>query len=789
MGTNETLRLEPGRQYRRETAGGVRVHLSVEALEYGAAMDSLADELDASPGVLLRSGFEYPGRYTRWDIGFVNPPLRLTGRGRELTIEALNRRGEILLAEVERAFAGCGFAQSIKRGRSTPGSTAAAKPRGRDADSAAADGDAGASAGAGFSSLVIGILPPDPNFSEEQRSRQHSVFSALRAVVTWFRCAEDPFLGLYGAFGYDLTFQFEDIERHQRREAGGRDLVLYLPDRILVADHRLEQARAFNYDFICREPGREIHGETTGGFKRAGPVVPFLPAIRVSRECDHEAGEYAAGVKRAKAYFRRGDLFEVVPGQTFFAPCKDSPAKVFKRLAETNPAPYGALMNLGEREYLVAASPEMFVRVEGDRIETCPISGTIARGGDALSDAEQVRRLLNSKKDESELSMCTDVDRNDKARVCEPGTVEVVGRRQIEVYSRLIHTVDHVKGRLKAGFDALDGFLSHTWAVTVTGAPKRAAMQYLERHEKSPRRWYGGAIGHIGFDGNLNTGLTLRTIRIQDGVAEVRAGATLLADSNPEAEEQETRLKARALMQALGVSVKPIGEGVPSAPAVEKSLEKGDRPAFKALRVLMVDHEDSFVHSLGDCFRRLGAELLTLRPAAARECLQNEPVDLLVLSPGPATPQRYDMAATIEAALGRKVPIFGVCLGLQGIVEYFGGELGQLPEPMHGKQSVIAHCGGEIFAGLPGEFAAGRYHSLVAAKVPECLAVTARSEDGEVMAVEHRELPVRAVQFHPESIMSLGGGHGPSLIRNVLELTVGAESSGAAHESVRAKRA
>jgi hypothetical protein len=134
--------------------------------------------------------------------------------------------------------------------------------------------------------------------------------------------------------------------------------------------------------------------------------------------------------------------------------------------------------------------------------------------------------------------MCTDLDRNDKARVCVPGSVEVVGRRQIEMYSRLIHTVDHVKGILKSEFDALDGFLAHTWAVTVTGAPKLAAMQFIEAQEKSPRHWYGGALGHIGFDGNLNTGLTLRTMRIKAGVAEIRAGATLLIDSDPVAEEQ-----------------------------------------------------------------------------------------------------------------------------------------------------------------------------------------------------------------------------------------------------------
>src|SRR5262249_47265748 len=147
--------------------------------------------------------------------------------------------------------------------------------------------------------------------------------------------------------------------------------------------------------------------------------------------------------------------------------------------------------------------------------------------------------------------MCTDVDRNDKSRVCVPGSVRVIGRRQIEMYARLIHTVDHVEGRLRPELDALDAFLAHAWAVTVTGAPKTWAMQFIEDHERSARAWYGGAVGMIGFDGNLNAGLTLRTIRVKHGVAEVRAGATLLYDSDPDGEEAETELKASAFLDAI----------------------------------------------------------------------------------------------------------------------------------------------------------------------------------------------------------------------------------------------
>ncbi len=319
----------------------------------------------------------------------------------------------------------------------------------------------------------------------------------------------------------------------------------------------------------------------------------------------------------------RGDLFEVVPGQLFAELSADPPSVVFHRLRQANPAPYGALINLGEGEFLVAASPEMYVRVEGKRIETCPISGTIARGRDPVEDAERIRELLNSAKDESELTMCTDVDRNDKSRVCVPGTVRVIGRRQIELYSRLIHTVDHVEGVLREEFDALDGFLSHAWAVTVTGAPKRWAIRFIEEEERSSRRWYGGAIGRVTFDGNMNTGLTLRTIRMKDGVAEVRAGATLLYDSDPQAEEAETRLKAAAMFTAIrGTTTAPAGRAAAAA-------EIG-----KGRRVLLVDHEDSFVHTLANYIRTTGAEVVTMRPDLARAELRAGGYDLVVLSPG-----------------------------------------------------------------------------------------------------------------------------------------------------------
>ncbi len=704
-----------------ETPCGMRIHRSKRTERYADAVLPLQSSLDSRRGLLLTSSFEYPGRYTRWDIGFVDPPLVFTTRGRVFRFDALNARGALLLAPIGEALENLDALEAL------------------DTSPSGIDG---------------AVRKSDAWFPEEMRSRQPTVFSVLRAVCAALH-AQDPYLGLYGAFGYELAFQFEPVRRRLTRDADQRDLVLYLPDEILVVDHRRQQATTHRYEF-------EYDGASTDGMPREGTDEPYSPATALEHHCDHAPGEYAATVRTAIEAFRRGELFEVVPGQTFFELCPASPGEIFARLKERNPAPYGALINLGENEYLVAASPEMYVRVDGRRIETCPISGTIARGENAIGDAAQILKLLNSEKEESELTMCTDVDRNDKSRVCVAGSVRVIGRRQLELYSRLIHTVDHVEGTLREGFDALDGFLAHTWAVTVTGAPKQHAIQFIEDHEHSPRRWYGGALGFVGFDGNMNTGLTLRTVRISNGVAEVRAGATLLFESDPDSEEAETRLKASALLDA-------IRRG--DEPAAVTRVEVDDLPGT-GKKVLMVDLEDSFVHTLAGYFREAGAEVITCRSGFPLEKLAQVAPHLVLLSPGPGRPADFGLNATIAAALHAELPIFGVCLGLQGIVEYFGGELDILPRPMHGKPSTVRVVGGKLLEGHPREFDAGRYHSLIAKRdtLPEVLTITAETPEGVVMGVEHAELPVAAVQFHPESILSLEDAIGHRLVANVMRI-------------------
>ncbi|MCK1385746.1 anthranilate synthase component I [Bradyrhizobium sp. 21] len=701
------------------TRGGLAVTRVAEQFTGGAnRLDDLVSLLDRRRGVVLSSGTTVPGRYESFDLGFSDPPLKLETTGINFKLEALNARGEVLIA----------FLADVLR---EPCVLVSEKSATR---------------------LSGHIIRGDAPIDEDQRTRRASVMSLVRDLVAAFSANDDGLLGLFGAFAYDLVFQIEDIVQKRARESDQRDIVLYVPDRLLAYDRATGRGVVLTYDFAWK-------GKSTAGLPHETAESPYLKTPRQGF-ADHAPGEYQATVETARAAFARGDLFEAVPGQLFAEPCDRSPAEVFQRLCVINPSPYGALMNLGEGEFLVSASPEMFVRSDGRRVETCPISGTIARGTDAIGDAEQIRQLLNSEKDEFELNMCTDVDRNDKARVCVPGTIKVLARRQIETYSKLFHTVDHVEGMLRPGFDALDAFLTHAWAVTVTGAPKLWAMQFVEDHERSPRRWYAGAIGAVNFDGSINTGLTIRTIRMKDGLAEVRVGATCLFDSDPAAEDRECQVKAAALFQALrGDPPKPLSTFAPDATGSGK-------------RVLLIDHDDSFVHMLADYFRQVGADVTVVRHVHALDMLKRKRWDLLVLSPGPGRPEDFGIKKTIDAALENKLPVFGVCLGVQAIGEYFGGELGQLTHPAHGRPSRVQVRGGRLMRNLPNEIVIGRYHSLFVERdsMPEVLSVTASTEDGVAMAIEHKTLPVGGVQFHPESLMSLGNEVGLKIVENAFRL-------------------
>lgn len=699
------------------TPNGITVTRVASASSFQKGLRHLAHKLDRYRGIYLSSGYEYPERYSRWDIASVCPPIEIVAAGREIEFRALNPRGEVLNRILQPLIEQHPHWDRFElRG-----------------------------------SALHGILKPLPAlFPEEERSKQASAFSILRALTREFGNNADGRLALVGAFGYDLLFQFDPIELKLPRD-GHKDLHLFLCDDICYMDRKRERIERFRYDF---ERGQH----STAGLARVGTPVRRA-AARASNEItsDHAPEEYMAKVETVREGMRQGNYYEVVLRQTFQANFSASPSELFQRIQHASPSPYEFFLQLGD-EALIGASPEMFVRVEGNRVETCPIAGTARRTGDPLRDADSIRELLNSTKEESELTMCSDVDRNDKSRVSVPGSVKVIGRRLIESYAGVFHTVDHVEGTLQPGFDSLDAFLTHMWAVTIIGAPKKAAAQAIENLEKDARGWYGGAVGMLSMNGDINTGILIRTVHLRDGVARYGAGATLLYDSVPALEEQETRLKATGFFRALR----------PSAAAGAPSL--GASTVGRGIKLLLIDNDDCFIHTLSNYARQTGAEVVTYRAGIPNELITKVHPDLILISPGPGRPADFGVPSLVRFAAQAGIPVFGVCLGLQGIVEAFGGELGVLDYPMHGKPSVVIHRNKGIFEGLPERFQVGRYHSLFARKetFPACLEVTAESEDGVIMGLRHRDLPIEAVQFHPESILTLTGNCGLRLIENVV---------------------
>ncbi|MBI4892414.1 MAG: anthranilate synthase component I [Acidobacteria bacterium] len=701
---------------RYSTRSGISICRTVSRLPFKRGLAHLLAQLDTQRGIYLSSGYEYPERYSRWDVASICPPLEIIGRGRQIEFRPLNPRGEVLAQLFHAVVKDHPHWEALTLAGNT----------------------------------LHGLLKPLPAlFSEEERSKQPSFFSILRALVEEFRHPKDGRLALIGAFGYDLLFQFDPIDLKLPR-GEQKDLHLFLCDDISFMDRKREVIERYQYDFALGEL-------TTAGLPRTSEQIS-IPAAAAPPEIvsDHAPEEYMAKVQTVRGGMKQGDYYEVVLRQSFSAGFDGSPSQLFRRVQQASPSPYEFFLQLGD-EQLIGASPEMFVRVEGRRVETCPISGTARRTGDPLRDHDLIRELLNSPKEESELTMCTDVDRNDKSRVCAPGSVQVIGRRLIERYAGLFHTVDHVEGMLDEGYDSLDAFLSHMWAVTVIGAPKKAAAQAVENLEKDARGWYGGAIGMLALNGDMNTGILIRTVHLKNGIARYPAGATLLYDSDPAAEEQETRLKATGFFRSL--------QAEPPKARRARRAQPGE-----GVKLLLIDNDDCFIQTLANYVRQTGAQVVTYRAGFPLSLIAEVDPDIVLISPGPGRPADFNVPNTVRHAASLGIPVFGVCLGLQGTVEAFGGELGVLPYPMHGKPSVVIHNNQGVFKGLPERVKIGRYHSLYAIqdRLPDVFEVTAQSEDGIIMGIRHNSLPIEAVQFHPESLLSMDAGQGLKMIENMI---------------------
>jgi anthranilate synthase component 1 len=258
---------------------------------------------------------------------------------------------------------------------------------------------------------------------------------------------------------------------------------------------------------------------------------------------------YHAAVERAKRYVYEGDVMQVVPSQRMSKPFKATPIALYRALRTINPSPYMFYFDFGDF-HVVGASPEILARLEGDTVTVRPIAGTRRRGATPAEDAALAEELLADEKERAEHIMLVDLGRNDVGRVARTGSVKVTEQMVIERYSHVMHIVSNVEGTLKPGLNAIDVLRATFPAGTVSGAPKVRAMEIIDELEPVKRGVYAGAVGYLGFHGNMDVAIALRTAVIKNGVLHVQAGGGIVADSQPAAEWQETQSKARALLRA-----------------------------------------------------------------------------------------------------------------------------------------------------------------------------------------------------------------------------------------------
>ncbi len=499
----------------------------------------------------------------------------------------------------------------------------------------------------------------------------------------------------------------------------------------------------------------------------------------VDTSLGHE--QYVRAVGAAKDAIAAGEAIQVVLArrQSFDLPTVAATGAqldgitLYRALRRVNPSPYLFFVRTPSFE-VVGASPELLLQVEGDKLTTHPIAGTRPRGADAKEDALLSEQLQRDPKERAEHVMLVDLGRNDLGRVARPGTVTVSKYMEVERYSHVLHLVSHVEARLKPDLDALDALRSVFPAGTLSGAPKVRAMQLIAAAEGERRGLYGGAVGYLGYDGNLDTAITIRSAVLREGQAHVHTGAGIVAGSVPELEFEETEHKAAALRRAIELAAGAPEGGRPVASGAD-AIRCRRGPGVR-LVILVVDNYDSFTFNLVQALQAAGADVRVVRNDAIDrsgvERLADDPAAELrgiVISPGPGDPDTAGVSMdTILVAADRGIPLLGVCLGMQSMAQAFGATIVRAPTLVHGEASEVTHDGAGLLEGMPPSFMAARYHSLSIdpATLPEELRVTAMSEsDRVIMGIRHVALPLEGVQFHPESVLT---PEGPHLLANFL---------------------
>ncbi|RKT46268.1 aminodeoxychorismate synthase component I [Thiocapsa rosea] len=358
-----------------------------------------------------------------------------------------------------------------------------------------------------------------------------------------------PFCGgAIGYFAYDLARRLERLPSLAEDAEGIPDMAVGIYDWALVVDHARRRSRLVAQDEACLHEWLARLAPALSGRRTTRAPNAFRVLDRVRSNLGH--GEYLTALARIKHYLHEGDCYQVNLAQRFAVPAEGDPWQAYKGLRIANAAPFGAYLSTPDC-HILCSSPERFLSVCGDRVETKPIKGTRPRGSDAVEDRMLAQALRNSVKDRAENLMIVDLLRNDLGKVCAIGSVHVPTLFAIESYARVHHLVSTVRGRLAEGRTALDLLRACFPGGSITGAPKLRAMEIIEELEPQRRGVYCGSIGYLGYDGTMDTNIAIRTLVHSAGVTRLWAGGGIVADSDPEAEYRETYDKAAPLLDLL----------------------------------------------------------------------------------------------------------------------------------------------------------------------------------------------------------------------------------------------
>jgi anthranilate synthase component 1 len=380
------------------------------------------------------------------------------------------------------------------------------------------------------------------------------------------------FGGMVGYFAYDCVYSlFENVRNEQiynpglarGQEFGDHAARFMLTKDCIVFDHAEQKLYIFSSPFLTYDSDLKFEYEQSLAKIRAlrNHIAKLASEKRTGmgqkqekKKAEYNASiskeEFERSVERVKEHIISGDIFQAVISRRMECVVKNDPFAIYAALREINPSPYMYYLDFGD-EQVIGASPEMLVRVERRRITTVPIAGTRPRGYNALEDERLENELLNDPKERAEHTMLVDLARNDVGRVCRFGSVEVEEFMGVEKFSHVQHIVSTVNGVLKDNLDCYDALKSCFPAGTLSGAPKIRAMQIIRDEEPLNRGIYGGAVGYIGFDRNLEFAIAIRTVIVRNGRAYVQVGAGIVADSVPETEWKETESKASAMLRAI----------------------------------------------------------------------------------------------------------------------------------------------------------------------------------------------------------------------------------------------